>query len=64
MDKLELIFKKGTEMAEKVINIDCSHNELKHNEKGIVDVGKLHELALYQCVAVQVKAVYVGTNRP
>ena len=47
MDKLEFIWKKGTEItkAEKVVKIDCSHNEVKHSDTGVVDVGKLDELA-------------------
>ena len=42
MDKLELILKKGTEItkAEKVVKIDRSHNEVKHSDTDVVDVGK------------------------
>ena len=41
MDKLELILKKDTEItkAEKVVKIDCNHNEVKHSDTDVVDVG-------------------------
>lgn len=57
MDKLELLFKKDTEItkAEKVIKIDCHHNEVEDSDTVVVDVAKLHELALYQRVTVEVK---------
>ena len=37
--------------AEKVVKIDRSHNEVKHSDTDVVDVGKLHELAynVLQC---------------
>ena len=43
-----------------MIKIEYHHNEVKDSDTVVVDVAKLHELALYQPVTVKVKAVCVG----